>query len=1157
MKKSRLNLFALIMSLALFQGVAGCNKQVPDNSSLSGSSESTGDLSSSSSSESVKDPNEVLKEFKEKAVLEIEAYKDPSLYREEEREQLRYIINNAKLNILNANSFEVVNELLESTKAKLDELKTDAELIEEEKVNYRVLNGMFSQERGIISSEHGNSILVFDDTFENGSYSVLVNSKGSRADNGIVFKMSYPENQTDIWEGSGISYYFFFLSLSGTAYLGKTDNGTWSVLSEVIIPGYNPNNAYNLEVQTVDNLILCSVSGELMLSYIDDNLLTGNKYGLRSGNPGVDYSDINKENIDISNTKLDGFVYGEKSLINTDKGIINLKDKNVVLSETTMDKGTISLVTTIPTEGSNGLVFGGNDSEYYYFCVNNDLSVALYKISGTETLIKKTSLVAKYAVGSKVELKVTFNEGTVNTYIDDVSLIMAKTQLINGNKFGFRADKGGVISNFSENDNTTPVKADVVLWGHSHMQLWTDYKTDLSGHGTVVNLGIGGSNTPYWANLIEEIKSYDAKKMIVMTGSNDLHESSNEYVIQQQKLIYDALIQHNPNLKIILITEFLQPCRLEYSDKVRELNQIYFDMDKAYGDNLTVVDAYDIALYPDGSLNENMFIDIYHITRNGYLILQERVNKALNNEYNYPYVNNFECITGGIVAGDNDSVKNNVNNTVAYRKNINIGNGSLKATMTLNDDTNGGIFFKAVDINNYYYFAIDNVNKAFVLYKSYNGNIEKLQSISFENKLQKVQIKISIYESEISCFVNDNLIINHVDTSKIVSGSKYGIKVERGIAEYNNFEYESKEKYNYNVGSKAGWEITTLEGKTTYKALEQNQLLTFNDLEFNGGTIEFDMQVTGTTDDHIWLTANGLVIGAEDLYVNHGKGNFYVFGRCPWGYRTLYSKLNGNFLWEADQKPLNHTVNVGEIAHYKFVWDNVNGIVYTYVNEQIETIEYIDQMIYGNKVGIMAASAGTVISNISLTEQTFEKLTLDTNTSDIKHIVGDGITSGWIVSLNSKGERVYTSKSADSMLMFNDIEFNGGTIEFDMIMPKNYVTYYVASGVIFGADSKNIHHNIGKWYCAGRDYWNDFVCFSKDNGNFKWEDNPKVANQAFANVKYSYKFVWDSEANTVSYYLNGEYKCTVTLSFKTNGTNIGLFSESEGVQITNLKITNN
>lgn len=74
----------------------------------------------------------ILEAAKVSACSELEMYKDPALYRSAEQEQISGIIAEEKEKIREAADTDTVSSLLEAAKARLDAVKTDAELTEEE-----------------------------------------------------------------------------------------------------------------------------------------------------------------------------------------------------------------------------------------------------------------------------------------------------------------------------------------------------------------------------------------------------------------------------------------------------------------------------------------------------------------------------------------------------------------------------------------------------------------------------------------------------------------------------------------------------------------------------------------------------------------------------------------------------------------------------------------------------------------------------------------------------------------------------------------------------------------------------------------------------------------------------------------------------------------
>lgn len=139
----------------------------------------------------------------------------------------------------------------------------------------------------VISTAEGSLAINNTTAFSSGSLSVTTVLPGKNGDNGIVFGLTAPEGR--FWEGQGISYYFFFTSNAGSAYLGKTDNGSWTVCSEKPISNFKNTNSYNLKVNRDGTTIKCYVDNLLYLTFVDDKPLTGTKFGYRAQRTGVTF----------------------------------------------------------------------------------------------------------------------------------------------------------------------------------------------------------------------------------------------------------------------------------------------------------------------------------------------------------------------------------------------------------------------------------------------------------------------------------------------------------------------------------------------------------------------------------------------------------------------------------------------------------------------------------------------------------------------------------------------------------------------------------------------------------------------------------------------------------------------------------------------------
>ena len=150
--------------------------------------------------------------------------------------------------------------------------------------------GSFETVDGAYRSRTANSLMVNEeDGFDRGTIEVSVTA-GTASDNGIVLCLTGNGTNT-FWE-SDVSYYLFFLSRDGTAYLGKVDHGKWLALKVVALSDYDVSQTYVLKTVLNGTDISCYVDGKLYIRYSERAFLTGTGYGLRAGAAGVVFSDF-------------------------------------------------------------------------------------------------------------------------------------------------------------------------------------------------------------------------------------------------------------------------------------------------------------------------------------------------------------------------------------------------------------------------------------------------------------------------------------------------------------------------------------------------------------------------------------------------------------------------------------------------------------------------------------------------------------------------------------------------------------------------------------------------------------------------------------------------------------------------------------------------
>lgn len=299
--------------------------------------------------------------------------------------------------------------------------------------------------------------------------------------------------------------------------------------------------------------------------------------------------------------------------------------------------GTVKADVFLPAAQYTGVIFNYSEAEnsYYRLAVTSDKKLRLSKMqNGKETLLKTTSLsamgIGPYGAG---ELRAVFKDGVLYGYLNNKCLIAYtdRTPLTGTGVGVFSGAANVTVLNFATSSVSEPDKADIVIWGHSHMQRWIHAGEVLADYGTVANLGVGGSNTPYWNDLTTEISSYGADTVIVMSGSNDLKSYDNASTLRTLSSIFTKLRVANPNVKIFLITEWFQPSRIEqYSEKVLDMNDRYRTYAAQNADWLTIVEGHDIPLGENGTLDESFFADTSHFNTAAYAPLNERTLAALD-----------------------------------------------------------------------------------------------------------------------------------------------------------------------------------------------------------------------------------------------------------------------------------------------------------------------------------------------------------------------------------------------------------------------------------------------------------------------------------------------------------------------------------------------
>jgi lysophospholipase L1-like esterase len=163
--------------------------------------------------------------------------------------------------------------------------------------------------------------------------------------------------------------------------------------------------------------------------------------------------------------------------------------------------------------------------------------------------------------------------------------------------------------------------APLVFLGDSITQGWNDndvWKRFYAPRGAV-NFGIGGDRTQHVLWRIEngEFDGIDPKLVVLMIGTNNLHDNSNEDIVLGVSQIVRKLTTLHPNTKILLLGIFPRgekpgPIR----ERIKAINQKLAQLDD--GSKVHYLDIGQTFLEPDGSISRDVMYDFLHLTPKGY-----------------------------------------------------------------------------------------------------------------------------------------------------------------------------------------------------------------------------------------------------------------------------------------------------------------------------------------------------------------------------------------------------------------------------------------------------------------------------------------------------------------------------------------------------------
>lgn len=511
--------------------------------------------------------------------------------------------------------------------------------------DYYLTSGLFVETGGKLVSKTGNSIAeVADKEFKDGILSFKMKINGFY-DNGVIFSLTSNDSHA-YWENN-VSYYFFFINLSGQALLGKVDNGTWELCQYAEINNYDPLGTYNIRVEKEGSLISGFINDACCIYFADSSPLDGTGYGFRAGGVGTEYSNISYQSLDdvvtVDPTDLD--VVSGKFGLSSD-AVKSIRANNIgLIKDKTVAEGSFSAYIKCGTVYRSGLIFGysnANGVESYYRFVSNktNQTIEVAKVEdGIVTTIYSNYLSAGYNANKEILFRVVIKNKEAYCYFGDALYYVVDMEL-DGTRVGLYAESSAAqFREYSVSNDASHTTVDTLIFGHSYFELWTNYKNDLSllatsyQLGDCLNIGIGGSIASHWNKMKDCLARYEASKAIYMIGINDLTAGvSPETLLANVRETLLYMKEANPDLEVVLVGINHCPSRSTIRDKVSSANALMRELAKEH-DWISFADV-EYAFCSDGANPDSFwFSDGLHLTAAGYTEkLVPAIEKALKED---------------------------------------------------------------------------------------------------------------------------------------------------------------------------------------------------------------------------------------------------------------------------------------------------------------------------------------------------------------------------------------------------------------------------------------------------------------------------------------------------------------------------------------------
>ncbi|MCR4879599.1 MAG: InlB B-repeat-containing protein, partial [Bacilli bacterium] len=396
------------------------------------------------------------------------------------------------------------------------------------------------------------------------------------------------------------------------------------------IPDLSEYKEIGVGICVLDKISDSSAGNMVCIEDINENSVTSPAY--LSNVKLVDNVTTTAANTQIA-TKTGGWVRSGETLTSTGS-------ENVALvTGKTFTSGTIEVSMTAAEIQASGLLFCSDSlADTYYKLYMDSTSgnqMKLVKHTNSDTVLASCYVSVGYSYTSSVDLKVVYDRGNIKCFYNDkLLLVYTDSDPLSGNRYGIASNNvGSIFDNITMSTTSDFSEVDTLIIGHSYMELWENYQTDLAGYGygDIMNIGIAGSSTTNWINHTEAIKAYHPSKIIYMIGINDFAgKASASTTLANVQTAINQVLTDLPNVEVCILSvnKVSNSNYKQYFDEIDTYNAYlkgYVNSsDRLYFGNMN--NAY---LDENGDPDPNCFTDDgLHLTEAAYSTIVTAINNG-------------------------------------------------------------------------------------------------------------------------------------------------------------------------------------------------------------------------------------------------------------------------------------------------------------------------------------------------------------------------------------------------------------------------------------------------------------------------------------------------------------------------------------------------